>query len=77
MVERDGPSSANTPERRSAGDPPTGGFAHHPSVEQMLHFRAVPAEEKLRWLEEMRLLVARFVPPERRALMNRFRRGEL
>ncbi len=77
MAERDGPSSAKPPPSKSAGGPPTGGVAHHPSVEQMLHFRAVPAEEKLRWLEDIRLLLARFVPPERRALMNRFRRGEL
>ncbi len=77
MAEQDGPSSANKPERRSSAAPPTRGFAHHPSVEQMLHFRAVPAEEKLRWLEEMRQLLARLVPPERRALMNRFRRGDL
>ncbi len=57
--------------------PRTRGVAHHPSLEAMLRFRRLSAEEKLRWLEEMRLFLTRFLPPERRAIMERFRRGDI
>jgi hypothetical protein len=53
------------------------GVTHAFSTEQLLAFRAVPSADKLRWLEDMRLFLGRFLTPERRALMNRFRRGEL
>ena len=35
------------------------------------------AADKLRWLEETRQFLDRFLTPERKALMERFRRGEL
>jgi hypothetical protein len=47
------------------------------SLEKLLEFRAVPSVDKLRWLEEMRQFLDRFLTPERRVLMARFRRGEL
>ncbi len=53
------------------------GVTHVYSVEQLLAFRAVPSADKLRWLEEMRQFLDRFLTPERRVLMDRFRRGEI
>jgi hypothetical protein len=53
------------------------GVAHRPTTEQMLKFRALPAEAKLRWLEDMRQFVARHLPRERREILQRFRRGEI
>lgn len=53
------------------------GVTHAYPVERLLAFRAVPAADKLRWLEEMRQFLDRFLTPERRSLMERFRRGDL
>lgn len=53
------------------------GYRHHYTTEQLRAFRAVPAAEKLRWLEELRRFCERFLTPERRALRDRFRRGDL
>jgi hypothetical protein len=50
---------------------------HAYTTEQLLAFRALPAADKLRWLEQMRQFLDRFLTPERRALMERFRRGDL
>jgi hypothetical protein len=50
---------------------------HAYPLERLLAFRAVSAADKLRWLEETRQFLDRFLTPERRALMDRFRRGEL
>ena len=59
----------DTPSRR--------GVKHVYSIEKLLAFRAVPAEDKLRWLEEMRRFLDRALTPERKAFMDRFRRGDL
>ncbi len=53
------------------------GVVHAYPTERLLAFRAVPPAEKLRWLEEMRAFLERFLTPERKALMDRFRRGDL
>ena len=53
------------------------GVTHAYPLEQLLAFRAVAAADKLRWLEEMRQFLDRFLTPERKAVMDRFRRGEL
>ena len=50
---------------------------HAYPIERLLAFRAVPAADKLRWLEEMRQFLDRFLTPERKVLMDRFRRGDL
>jgi hypothetical protein len=50
---------------------------HAYPLERLLAFRAIPAADKLRWLEETRQFLDRFFTPERKALMARFRRGEL
>lgn len=53
------------------------GVTHAYPLERLLAFRAVPAADKLRWLEETRQFLDRFLTPERKALMDRFRRGDL
>ena len=59
-------------------DPPLRrGVTHAYPLERLLAFRAVPAADKLRWLEEMRQFLDRFLTPERKVVMDRFRRGEL
>ncbi|HUG38727.1 MAG TPA: hypothetical protein VML54_17345 [Candidatus Limnocylindrales bacterium] len=59
-------------------DPPLRrGVTHAYPVERLLAFRAVPAADKLRWLEEMRQFLDRFLTPERKVFMDRFRRGEI
>ena len=57
--------------------PDRGGVTHAYPLERLLAFRAVPAVDKLRWLEEMRQFLDRFLTPERKAVMARFRRGEM
>ena len=56
---------------------PRRGVEHVYPTDRLLAFRAVPAAEKLRWLEDMRLFLERFLTPERKAIMDRFRRGDL
>jgi hypothetical protein len=53
------------------------GVRHVYTDEQLRAFGAVPAEEKLRWLESMRQLLERALTPEKLELMQRFRRGDL
>ncbi len=53
------------------------GVTHAYPLDRLLAFRAMPAADKLRWLEETRLFLDRFLTPERKALMDRFRRGDL
>ena len=53
------------------------GFTHAYPTEKLLAFKAVPVPDKLRWLEEMRQLLERFLTPERKILLDRFRRGDL
>lgn len=53
------------------------GVRHRHGIEKLRAFRAVPAADKLRWLEEVRAFVERFQTPQARRAMERFRRGEL
>ena len=53
------------------------GYTHAYTIEQLRAFRAVPAEEKLRWLESMRRFLERSLTPEKLEIMQRFRRGDL
>jgi hypothetical protein len=50
---------------------------HYHSDEELLRFHALPAEQKLEWLEAVRVFLRRFQPPRQREIMHRFRRGEL
>jgi len=64
--------------RLRVSDPPLPrGVTHVYPLERLLAFRAVPAADKLRWLEEMRQFLDRFLTPERKVFMDRFRHGEL
>ncbi len=53
------------------------GIYHAHPTEKLLEFRDGPVADKLRWLEEMRQLLDRFLTPERKELFERFRRGEI
>ena len=53
------------------------GVTHAYPLEHLLAFRAVAAADKPRWLEEMPQFRDRFLHPQRKAVMDRFRRGEL
>ncbi|MEL6339832.1 MAG: hypothetical protein AAFQ65_07980 [Myxococcota bacterium] len=53
------------------------GVYHAPTLEQLQAFRAIPDEEKLRWLEAMRQTLHEALSPEQKEVMQRFRRGEL
>jgi hypothetical protein len=53
------------------------GFRHASPIEKLRAFRDAPAEEKLRWLEDMRRFLERSLTPEKLAIMRRLRRGEL
>ncbi len=53
------------------------GVYHAYPTEKLIAFRDVPAHYKLEWLEEMRQLLSVALSPERRAIMERFRRGEI
>lgn len=50
---------------------------HAYGLEKLRAFRAIPAADKLRWLEEVRRFVERYQTPQARRAMARFRRGEL
>lgn len=56
---------------------PLAGVTHIHPTERLVAFRSVPPADKLRWLEEMREFLERFLTPERGILLQRFRRGEL
>jgi len=53
------------------------GYSHAYPTERLLAFKAVPAADKLRWLEEMRQFLERFLTPERKLVLDRFRHGDL
>jgi len=53
------------------------GFRHHHTDEELRRWAAVPAKAKLRWLDEANAFLRRFMRPEAKAAMEKFRRGEL
>ena len=52
------------------------GVWHAKSTEELLAFKALPAVEKLRWLERVRQTV-NALPRKQQELLQRFRRGEI
>ncbi len=60
-----------------ATEKPTRGFAHHHTDEELRAYRALSAEQKLRWLHDAWRLTADLLPPERREAWRRLRAGEL
>lgn len=57
------------------GDPK--GVTHAYPLEKLLAFRDVPPADKPRWLQAMREFCDRSLTPERKALLEPFRKGEL
>ena len=53
------------------------GFSYYVSREQIEAFRKLPVEERLRWLEEAREFMIRFMPPRNWEILQKFRRGEI
>jgi truncated hemoglobin YjbI len=65
------------PDKPQSGSSSPRGIRHAPTLEQMLAFRAVSAEEKLRWLESVRQTLDQALPPAKKAVFQKMRRGEL
>lgn len=59
-----------------ADDRPARGFEHHHEDEELLAYRALSPEQKLRWLHAAWRLTADFLPPERREAWRRMRAGQ-
>lgn len=53
-----------------------GGFRYYVSDEQLFAFRRLSAEERLRWLDEMREFSIQVAPERAKAWWRRFRSGE-
>jgi hypothetical protein len=60
---------------REDGSPTTRGFHYHVSDEQLFTFAARTPEQRLRWLDEMREIMADMAPPEAQHWWKRFREG--
>jgi len=57
--------------------PAVRGYRHHHSDEELRRWAALPAEQKLQWLEEMNEFLDRAMSPEAKESARRFRRGEI
>lgn len=55
---------------------PRRGFAHHHTDEELLAYRALSAEQKLRWLHEAWSFTRDFLPAEKREPWQKLRAGE-
>ncbi len=53
------------------------GYSYRVTDEQIRRWRALPARDKLQWLEDANRLLAAALPPKTRAIQDRFRRGDL
>lgn len=53
------------------------GFRHHHSDAQLRAYRRLSAEQKLAWLEAAWRMTVDFLPESRRAIYDRFRKGEI
>lgn len=54
-----------------------GGFSYVVTDEQIRAWKALPAKDKLDWLEQANQFINKALTPERRQIMERFRRGEI
>lgn len=54
-----------------------GGFQHHPSDEKLREYARLTPKQKLEWLEEINRFLYRALPPDRKEIAQKFRRGEL
>ncbi len=53
------------------------GVRHAPTLSQLVEFRRVSAEEKLRWLESVRQTLNEALSPAKKAAFQKLRRGEI
>lgn len=53
------------------------GFAHHHSDEELRTYRALTAEQKLRWLHDAWRMTMDFLPKKRVAAWQKMRKGEI
>ncbi len=53
------------------------GFRYACSEEAIREYMALPPEMKLRWLAELSRFLHQALPPETKALQDKFRRGEV
>jgi hypothetical protein len=53
------------------------GFSYTVSDEQIRKWRALSAEQKLEWLEQANAFINQALTPKRRAIMEKFRKGEI
>jgi hypothetical protein len=60
-----------------AAEARTRGFRHHHSDEELAAYRRLTPDQKLAWLEAARKLTADFLPPHKRALWDKMRKGEI
>ena len=59
-----------------AGAPAVRGFAHHHTDEELRAYAALTPEQKMRWLYDAWRFTADVLPPGRREVWMRMRRGE-
>ncbi len=75
-MSNDSPNAPRQTSRLSSGTTPRRGVWHAKPIEELLAFRAIPAGEKLRWLETVRQTL-NALPSKQQETLQRFRRGEI
>jgi hypothetical protein len=63
-------------DRAAADESPVRGFAHHHTDEELRAYAALTPEQKMRWLYDAWRFTADVLPPARREVWMRMRRGE-
>lgn len=63
-------------ERAVVDGSPVRGFAHHHTDEELRAYAALTPEQKMRWLYDAWRFTADVLPPGRREVWMRMRRGE-
>ena len=53
------------------------GFRHTFSDEALKKWMDMPAEQKLEWLEEINIFLAKAVPEKNKEIIEKFRKGEI
>lgn len=68
---------AGTKTKMTTPDGPRRGVRHSPTDAQLVEFRKVSAEEKLRWLESVRQTLHHALSPAKKEAFQKLRRGEI
>ncbi len=53
------------------------GFEHYPGTEVLKKYARLSAKQKLEWLEEINRFLWKALSPEKKRLVEKFRRGEI